>query len=511
MGPSLIVKELDKTFVGVHAVDHVSFECQPGTVHVLQGENGAGKSTVLKMLSGMYQPDSGEIILGGTSVKFRHPSDARRKGIAMVYQEMSVLPELTVAQNIWLHEEGRVSGGLFLKEARLLKATEELAERYGIEVDPYVRTGDLPIAGQQMVEILKALAVDPEILILDEPTSALTVREVEKLRRIVETITYAGKTVLFISHRMEEVFSFGDRATVMKDGRLVGTVDLKEVTENDIIRMMVGRELEDIFPPGLQGEPGETVFRVENLGDGHSFHNISFALRKGEILGIGALDGQGQTQLMRAIAGVQHHSEGSVWLNGEQLNYQSCRKALKLGIGYVPEDRKQQGLCLGMSVRENLSMTSMFRYATFGFLHKKKEKELARQMIDRMNISTPSMLQAVGNLSGGNQQKVAIGKTLEDLPKVILLNEPTRGIDVEAKQEIYRLIRELVNQGIAVLLYTSDMMETIGLSDRVITLYEGRITGELTGAELTEERIMCYAMDCGDRTGAAQEGKGVQE
>ena len=297
----------------------------------------------------------------------------------------------------------------------------------------------------------------------------------------------------------------------MKDGRLVGTVDLKEVTENDIIRMMVGRELEDIFPPGLQGEPGETVFRVENLGDGHSFHNISFALRKGEILGIGALDGQGQTQLMRAIAGVQHHSEGSVWLNGEQLNYQSCRKALKLGIGYVPEDRKQQGLCLGMSVRENLSMTSMFRYATFGFLHKKKEKELARQMIDRMNISTPSMLQAVGNLSGGNQQKVAIGKTLEDLPKVILLNEPTRGIDVEAKQEIYRLIRELVNQGIAVLLYTSDMMETIGLSDRVITLYEGRITGELTGAELTEERIMCYAMDCGDRTGAAQEGKGGQE
>ena len=203
MGPSLIVKELDKTFVGVHAVDHVSFECQPGTVHVLQGENGAGKSTVLKMLSGMYQPDSGEIILGGTSVKFRHPSDARRKGIAMVYQEMSVLPELTVAQNIWLHEEGRVSGGLFLKEARLLKATEELAERYGIEVDPYARTGDLPIAGQQMVEILKALAVDPEILILDEPTSALTVREVEKLRRIVETITYAGKTMLFIYHRME--------------------------------------------------------------------------------------------------------------------------------------------------------------------------------------------------------------------------------------------------------------------------------------------------------------------
>ena len=495
MKPSLIVKELDKAFVGVHAVDHVSFECLPGTVHVLQGENGAGKSTILKMLSGMYRPDSGEIILNGRPVKFRHPSDARRKGISMVYQEMSVLPELTVAQNIWLHEEKRVSKGPIMNESRLMEKTKELADQYGIEVDPYARTGDLPIASQQMVEILKALVVDPEVLILDEPTSALTVKEVDKLYNIVQTITGKGKTVLFISHRMEEVFRFGHYATIMKDGKLVGSVDLKTVTEDDIIRMMVGRELSDIFPPKLQGEPGEIILKVENLSDRHHFHDVSFELRKGEILGIGALDGQGQAQLMRAIAGIQRHSGGSISLHGKHLRYSTCIGALKNGIGYVPEDRKVQALCLGLSVGENLALTSMRKNQRLGFINRKKEEAQAKSMVDLMTIRTPSMLQEVGNLSGGNQQKVSIGKTLSDGPQVVLLNEPTRGIDVEAKQEIYKLIRQLSDSGVAVLMYTSDMMETIGLSDRVITLYEGRITGELTGSDITEEKIMAGAMN----------------
>ena len=495
MNPSLIVKELDKAFVGVHAVDHVSFECLPGTVHVLQGENGAGKSTILKMLSGMYRPDSGEIILNGKPVKFRHPSEARRKGISMVYQEMSVLPELTVAQNIWLNEEKRLGKCVIMNESRLMKATKELADQYGIEVDPYARTGDLPIASQQMVEILKALVVDPEILILDEPTSALTVKEVDKLYNIVQTILGKGKTVLFISHRMEEVFRFGHYATVMKDGQLVGTVKLSDVTEDDIIRMMVGRELSDIFPPKLQGEPGDTVLKVEGLGDKHHFHDISFELRKGEILGIGALDGQGQAQLMRAIAGVQTHSTGKIFLHGKQLKYRSVMGALKAGIGYVPEDRKVQALALGLSVGENLALTAMRKNQKFGFINARKEAAQAKFMVDKMTIRTPSMLQEVGNLSGGNQQKVSIGKTLSDEPKVVLLNEPTRGIDVEAKQEIYKLIRSLSDSGVAVLVYTSDMMETIGLSDRVITIFEGRITGELTGADITEEKIMAGAMN----------------
>lgn len=499
MQASLAVKELDKAFIGVHAVDHVSFDCAPGTVHVLQGENGAGKSTILKMLSGMYRPDSGEIYVNGSKVKFRHPSDARKKGIAMVYQEMSMLPELTVAQNIWLHEEKRVSKGAIIGEGELIAATESLAKRYGIAVDPYMRTGDLAIASQQMIEILKALAAEPEILILDEPTSALTVKEVDTLYSIVQTIKGQGKTVLFISHRMEDVFRFGDSATILKDGKLVGTVCLKDVTADDIIRMMVGRDLEDIFPPKLTGVAGDTIFAVDRLGDGHHFHDISFALRRGEILGIGALDGQGQAQLMRAIAGISRHSAGAITLNGQQLTYQTCRQALRHGIGYVPEDRKVQALCLGMSVKENMSLTSMFKNQKLGFIKQKKESLVVQDTINRLNVRTASMLKAVSGLSGGNQQKVAIGKTLNDLPKVILLNEPTRGIDVEAKQEIYRLIRGLAGEGIAVLMYTSDIMETIGLSDRVITMFEGRITDELRGADINEERIMFGAMNLAGR------------
>lgn len=501
MEPILIVKDLDKSFIGVHAVDHVSFGCFPGSVHVIQGENGAGKSTILKMLSGMYQPDSGEIIIKGKPVKFRHPKDARKKGIAMVYQELSVLPELTVAQNIFLNHEEKAEKGLLINESRLVEETKKLSDKYGIELEPYVRTGDLPIANQQMVEIMKALSVDPEILILDEPTSSLTVPEVEKLYGIVQGILAMGKTIIFISHRMEEVFRFGDRATILKDGKLVNTVELSNVTEAEIIQMMVGRELKDIFPPKLADESAEIVLKVQDFGDGHHFYNINLELRKGEILGIGALDGQGQTQLLRAIAGIQRHSAGNIYLNDQRLDYQKPRKALKFGIGYVPEDRKLQALCLGLSVLENLSMTSMWRRQTLGFIQKKKEKEEAQGMVNIMNIRTPSMLQSVFKLSGGNQQKISIGKSLEDKPKVLLLNEPTRGIDVQAKQEIYRLMRKLANEGVAILCYTSDMMETIGLCDRVVTMFEGRITNELKDSDITEENIMRGAMGVQFETG----------
>ena len=501
MEPVLVVKDLDKSFVGVHAVDHVSFECYPGTVHVLQGENGAGKSTILKMLSGMYHPDSGEILIGGKPVVLRHPNDARKQGISMVYQELSILPDLTVAQNIFLNKEDKVGKGLLIREATLMKESVKLAQKYGIEIDPYARTGDLPIASRQMVEILKALSDDPDILILDEPTSTLTCTEVDKLYSIVQEITSLGKTVLFISHRMEEIFRFGTSATILKDGKLVATVNLSEVTEAQIIQMMVGRELKEIFPPKLAEKACEPVLKVENLSDGRRFFDINLELRKGEILGIGALDGQGQTHMLRAIAGIQHHTAGSVFLNGKRLNYQQVRKAMRYGIGYVPEDRKVQALCLGMSVGENLSLASMPRRQKLGFIQRNMEKQDAQGMVDQMNIRTPSLMQQVFNLSGGNQQKVSIGKSLEDRPKVLLLNEPTRGIDVQAKQEIYRLVRKLAQEGVAILCYTSDMMETIGLCDRVITMFEGRITSELAGAEITEENIMRGAMNLKDATG----------
>ncbi|MCI5481766.1 MAG: sugar ABC transporter ATP-binding protein [Lachnospiraceae bacterium] len=496
MKPILEVKDIDKAFVGVHAVDHVSFSCLPGTVHVLQGENGAGKSTLLKILSGMYHPDSGEIFLNGTAVQFRHPIDAQKKGIAMVYQEMSIFPELTVAQNIFINqEEQQGKKSLFIDEKGLIENTVALASRYGIEVDPYATAGDLPIASQQMVEILKALSYDPDILILDEPTSTLTKSEVQKLHTIVKGLTDKGKTILFISHRMEEVFQFGDYATVLKDGKLVDTVKLSDVTEEDIIRMMVGRDLQEIFPPKPEKVSDEILLHVEKLNDNGHIHDISLDLRKGEVLGIGALDGQGQTEMLQTIAGVRHRSSGTVCLNGEELKYQGTNKAIKNGIGYVPENRKVQALCLKLSVRENLALASMYLRQKLGFADKKEEDKMVDKYIGVMNIKTPTPDQQVGNLSGGNQQKVSIGKTLASHPKVLLLNEPTRGIDVEAKQEIYRLIRKEAEEGIGVIMFSSDMMEVIGLSDRVITMYEGRITGELSGDEIKEEIIMRGAMN----------------
>ncbi len=502
----LEVKDMDKSFPGVHACDHVSFRCFPGRVHVLQGENGAGKSTVLKMICGLYHPDSGEIRINGQPVRFAHPLDARQKGIAMVYQEMTIFPELTVAQNVFInHEEECLRKGTpFIDEAEMLNKTVDLAEKYGIEVDPYCRAGDLPIAAQQMVEILKALASEPDILILDEPTATLTNAEVDKLYAIVQGLLEMGKAVIFISHRMGEVFRFGHDMTVMKDGKLIGTVELKDVNENEVIRMMVGRELSDIFPPKAK-ELGEEIFSIHNLSDVRKIKDASLSIRKGEVLGIAALDGQGQTELLETIAGVRRHNRGRIVLNGKELHYSSVKKAQEQGIDYVPEDRKGKGLCLSLGVDENIALGSLPRRSKWGFIDLKKELETVKKYVDLMNIRTPSYAQAVGRLSGGNQQKVSIGKNLADEPRLLLLNEPTRGIDVEAKQEIYRLVRHLAEEGVAILMYSSDMMEVIGLSDRVITMYEGRITAEYTGTDMTEVRIMQGVMNlCGQQEAAMQ-------
>ena len=380
-----------------------------------------------------------------------------------------------------------------------------LSERYGIEIDPYATAGDLPIASQQMIEILKALSYDPDILILDEPTATLTKTEVQKLHTIVKGLTEKGKTILFISHRMEEVFQFGDYATVLKDGKLVDTIKLSDVTENDIIRMMVGRDLQEIFPPKPGKISDEILLKVDKMNDNGHIHDISLRLHKGEVLGIGALDGQGQTEMLQTLAGVRHRSSGSVILNGTELKYQGAKKALKYGIGYVPENRKVQALCLKLSVRDNLALASLYLRQKLGFVDKKKEDGIVDEYIGVMNIKTPTPDQQVGNLSGGNQQKVSIGKSLATHPKVLLLNEPTRGIDVEAKQEIYRLIRKEAEEGIGVIMFSSDMMELIGLSDRIITMYEGRITGELSGDEIREEVIMRGAMNLNEKTAGGED------
>jgi ABC-type sugar transport system ATPase subunit len=502
MEPVLEVKNIDKSFVGVHACDHVSFKCYPGRVHVLQGENGAGKSTVLKIISGLYHPDGGEIYINGEKVTFTHTSDARKKGIAMVYQEMTIFPELTVAQNVFINQEQNHLKGKtnLIDEVDIINKTLELAGKCGIEVDPYARAGDLPIANQQMVEILKALATDPKILILDEPTSTLTNVEVDKLYEIVQSLLKQNKAIIFISHRMKEVFRFGNDVTILKDGQLVDTVDIKDVTVNDIIKMMVGRELKDIFPPKAEKISDEEIFRVENLNGLKKIDNVSLTIHKGEVLCISALDGQGQMETLQTLAGVHKHTSGRIYLNGKEVRYQNVRKALSLGIGYVPENRKTQGLCLKLSVRDNIALSSLKLRSKAGFINLKAESAVVKKYVDIMNIRTPSYDQLAGNLSGGNQQKVSIGKNLASEPKVLILNEPTRGIDVEAKQEIYKLIRELADSGVAVLVYTSDMMEVIGLSDRVMTMYEGRITSTLEKNEVNELSIMQGAMNLKNNT-----------
>ena len=496
MEPVLEVRDLDKSFVGVHACDHVSFKCYPGRVHVLQGENGAGKSTVLKMISGLYHPDSGKILVKGKPVSFSHPMDARKMGIAMVYQEMTIFPELTVAQNIYINRENEhyKKGTRLIDEVEMINSAVELASKYGIQIDPYARAGDLAIAQQQIIEILKALASDPDILILDEPTATLTTTEVNKLYEIVQELLKQNKAIIFISHRMSEVFQFGDDVTIMKDGKLVGSYELKDLTENDIIRLMVGRELQNIFPP-KKDTPGEEIFKVEDLTDGRKLKSISLEVRKGEVLGISALDGQGQTELLETLAGVRKHTKGKIILQGKEIQYSSVKGAHAQGIDYVPEDRKGKGLCLTLSVGENMAMGSLPRRSRAGFIDLAKERAVINKYISAMNIKTTSPSQPVGNLSGGNQQKVSIGKNLADEPKVLLLNEPTRGIDVEAKQEIYKLIRKLADEGVGIIVYTSDMMEVIGISDRVVTMYEGKLTGEYRKDEINEVSIMQGAMN----------------
>ena len=491
MKPILEIKGVSKDFIGVRALDQVSFSCYPGSVHVLQGENGAGKSTILKIISGIYKPDCGDVLFKGDSILNCSPDAIRQMGIAMVYQELTVLPELTVAQNIFLNQEQRIQQrkGL-LNEKVLRNKAEALAKEYGISIDPYVRVADLSVAEQQMVEILKALALSPEVLILDEPTSALAFEEVNRLYEIVCRIRARGTSVLFISHRMDEVFRFGDEMTVLKDGKVVETISVKETTSDDVIRMMVGRELHDIFPPKASWIEDKTLLDVQNFSVANCIYDVSLQIKKGEVVGIAALQGQGQTELLEAIGGMRHKTSGKIVLNGKEILADRPYQAISSGIVYVPDDRKLRGLCLDLSIRENIALESLGKRSRGGIIDQRKEQSVVRDIIKSMNIKTPTEEQYVLKLSGGNQQKVVIGKSLAAEPKVILFNEPTRGIDVEAKQEIYRMIRSLATQGTAILIYSSDIIEVVGMCDRVLTLYEGRITASLQQTNINEEQIM---------------------
>lgn len=488
----LEMRQITKTYPGVVALDNVSFSCRAGEVHALVGQNGAGKSTLMKVLAGAVQPDSGEIRVKGETVEISNPRVAQELGISIIYQEFNLLSDLSVAENIFLGRPLRTRFGLVDWAELHRQARAILHDRLGVEIDVNELIRRLPVPEQQMVEIAKALSRRSEIFIMDEPSAVLGGRELERLFGVIRAMQQEGVTVIYISHRLAEVFEIADRVTVLRDGEVVGVADPEEVTEGDLIRMMVGRRLQETFPePGTPTD--DVVLSVQGLTHHGEFEDVSFTVRRGEILGLAGMVGAGRTALAQAIFGAIPLDAGEVYLDGEHVHLVSPKEAVEHGVALVPEDRKAEGLVLGLSVRKNVTLPILNRISALGRLQEAQERRIVEDAIEDLDIRTPSMQQEVQYLSGGNQQKVVLGKWLSTNPKVIILDEPTRGIDVGTKAEMYQLIHDLAASGSAIVLISSELPEIIGLSDRVLVMHRGEIAGELSRDEATEEKILTLA------------------
>ncbi|PTX15417.1 MULTISPECIES: sugar ABC transporter ATP-binding protein [Halanaerobium] len=487
----LEMKNITKTFPGVKALDKVNFSLKKGEVHALLGENGAGKSTLMKVLNGIHQRDEGEIIVKGESVKFENTKEAQNAGLAIIHQELELIPYLNVAENIFLGREDR--NGIFINYQKLYQKTSEVLDMLGVDIDPKAKIKDLNIGSQQMVEIAKAVSQNADILVMDEPTSSLTNQEIDILFELIERLKQQEIAIVYISHRLEEVFEICDRVTVLRDGQFVDEVETSATNEDQLIKMMVGRTIEDRFPK-MNFSPTEEILKVENLTVPKEIKNASFSLKKGEILGIAGLMGSGRTELAKAIFGVFKEKSGNIYFKGKKIEINSPADAINTGIYYLSEDRKEEGLVLGLSVANNISISvlkSMLKANTF--INKSAETDLAEKYIEDLKIKTPSEKQLVKNLSGGNQQKVVISKLLSTKPEIVIFDEPTRGIDVGAKREIYNLMQELINEGVAVILISSELPEVLNLSNRVIVMHEKEIMGELDAAVADQESVMKLA------------------
>jgi ribose transport system ATP-binding protein len=483
---------IGKSFGGVHALQNVSFCVRPGEIHALVGENGAGKSTLMKILSGAYAKDTGRIKIDGKEVNITNPHTGRKSGIAIIYQEFALAPDLTVAENIYLDHLGGKKG--FINWSKLYRDADKLIKSIGFEINPRSIVADLTVAYQQVVEITKALSENAKILILDEPTAVLAPRETEQLFEVLRKLKQQEVSIIYISHRLDEIFRIADVVTVIKDGVVTGTVDPAQVNTDDVISMMIGRRLAAMFPERCC-RIGDEVFGVENLTRGKEVRNVSFSVRAGEVLGIAGLVGAGRTETMRAIFGADSKDAGQITLDGQTLRINSPADAVKAGIGFLPEDRKEQGTIGSMSVRKNVTMPSLWsRFARLGFIKQAEEKKTTRDLIEKLAIKTNSTETDVTDLSGGNQQKVVLAKWLGTDCRVIILDEPTRGVDVGAKVEIYNLINELADAGLAIIVISSEMMEVIGICDRVLVMRQGKIQGVLEKDQLTEENIMTLAI-----------------
>lgn len=490
---ALEAEGISKFFPGVKALSNVSFRIKPGTVHALMGENGAGKSTLMKCLIGIYRPDEGLIRIKGEPVQFTDTLDALRSGISMIHQELNLVPHMTVAENIWLGREPMKFG--FVDHGKLNRLTKDLLVKLNIRLRPEQMVGDLSIASQQMVEIAKAVSWNSDIVIMDEPTSALTETEVAHLFTIIRDLRSQGKAIIYISHKMDEIFAITDEVSVFRDGAWVGSNETANYTRQSLITQMVGRELTQLFPK-TDSNIGEDVLTVRNLTRNGVFHDVSFSVRRGEILGVAGLVGAGRSEVMESLFGMTSTDSGEILIDGVPTTIDSPASAIEKGLAFLTEDRKKSGLFLVLSVMENMSIVKMTDYsAKGGFVNHGNMAKDCLEQIKRLNIKTPTMDQIINNLSGGNQQKVLIARWLLAQPKILILDEPTRGIDVGAKAEIYRLISELASRGVAIIMVSSELPEIIGMSDRVMVMHGGRITGILDKEDADQETILSLASE----------------
>ncbi|MDK2811695.1 MAG: inositol transport system ATP-binding protein [Petroclostridium sp.] len=489
----LEMSNISKSFPGVKALDNVQLKIRKGTVHALMGENGAGKSTLMKILAGIYQPDDGTIIFKGNQIEVKNPHDALKYGISMIHQELSPIPHMTVAENIFLGREPLIGKTGLVDKKKMVEDAKELLEKLEMhDINPTALMHQLSIAKTQQVEIAKAISYDSDLIIMDEPTSAITEVEVEHLFKIVRNLRDKGVAIIFITHKMDEVFKIVDEITVFRDGQYIGTELAENLNKEKLIEMMVGREITQMFPKE-PAEIGEVILSVKNLTKSGLFENVSFDLRKGEILGFAGLMGAGRTEVMESIFGIRKADQGEVYIKGEKVEINTPRDAIKRKMAFLTEDRKLTGVFLPLAVRDNIVVSCIDKFINGLFLNKKKIEEVCQQEKDKLAIKTPNMNQKIKNLSGGNQQKVLISRWLLTDPDILILDEPTRGIDVGAKSEIHRLMSKLAQQGKAVIMISSELPEILGMSDRILVMHEGKITGELDRFEATQEKVLEYA------------------
>lgn len=482
---------ISKSFSGNQVLNDVSFELANGEIHALMGENGAGKSTLMKILSGIHHKDSGHIHVDGEEQTFKTIKDSERCGIHVIHQELNILPDLSVAENLFLGKELTYGFGI-MKRAEMRRQAHDLLCKLGLDIDPKTRAGDLSVGKQQLVEIAKAIASDAKYIVMDEPTAALTDREIQTLFETVRELKIKGISFVYISHRMEEIFAICDRITILRDGQYAGVCDIPKTSFDEIVAMMVGRELGERFPE-RQHCISDIKLNVDNLCANHAFENVSFELRKGEVLVLAGLMGSGRTEVAQTLFGARKASGGSITIDGQAVKIHNPIQAMQHKIGFVTEDRKTEGLLLDFSIQDNIMLTNFDKTCRMGITQPASENQFVQKFIDQLAIRTTNAHLPVKSLSGGNQQKVVLAKWLGTEPDILILDEPTRGVDIGAKKEIYTIINQLAEAGVAILMISSELPEVIGMADRVLVMHEGRITGEVHKNNMTQENIMHYA------------------